>query len=138
MAISTPQSGKQSNISSERDSGFNIRTTLPDELLRHNISDEELTMMSDSKRDNIWEGMWVAIGSTIGFLPSGVSILFAFSSDESYRMTGLELAQVILFFMSLISAGILVAISKNKLKDIRDLVTAIRERTKCLQESTQA
>jgi uncharacterized membrane protein len=111
---------------------------MPDEVLRHNISDEELTMLADARRDNIWEGMWVALGSTVGFLPSAVSTIYAYIKMENYALPGLDLIQLVLFFVSLTSFLILLFITRNKSRDIKDLVKAIRERTKCLRESTSA
>lgn len=54
---------------------YNIARTLPDELLRHDISDEELDMLCGSRTGGIREGMWAAIGTTAGAIPTGLSAL---------------------------------------------------------------
>ena len=70
-------------IASERESRLRIRTTMPDELLRHDISDEELEALAETRRDHLWEGMWVSLGSAIGFLPTTIiSIYSAYVADE--------------------------------------------------------
>lgn len=41
-------------ISTDSPTGFTIMETRPDKLLRHSISDEELTMLEDTRRDYLW------------------------------------------------------------------------------------
>jgi hypothetical protein len=47
-------------------SGYAVRTTLPDELLRHDISDEELDQLGDTQRGFFHEAMWSCIAGAVG------------------------------------------------------------------------
>lgn len=58
--------------------GFTISTTVPDELLRHDISDEELDLLCETRRDNIWEGLWIATGLALGGVPSTIPAVLTY------------------------------------------------------------
>lgn len=119
-----------SGISSENKSTLNIRTTMPDELLRHNISDEELTDLADTRRDSLWEGMWVALGSAIGFLPTTIMAFYqAYFKDVPIPISFIDLFQVILFFVSAAIFIVLCIVLRSKSQTATNLVTAIRNRT---------
>lgn len=116
----------------EQKEGLKVKTTMPDELLRHNISDEELQVLADMRRDHLWEGMWVALGIFLGFIPTVFSaIKNAYFIEERARisMSGGDLIQVILFAASFFIFALLCYIFKNKGKSAGDLVDAIRKRT---------
>ena len=49
---------------------YKIERTSPDVLLRHDISDEELEKLADTKRDYLWEGKRVALGVFLGVAPA--------------------------------------------------------------------
>ena len=49
---------------------YKIERTSPDVLLRHDISDEELDKLADTRRDYLWEGKWVALGVCVGVGPA--------------------------------------------------------------------
>ena len=121
------------NISAEAPSRIKIFETRPDEILRHNISDEELSVLADSRRDYLWEGMWVALGFAFGMAPSSISTMKKWviaDVDSLINFTGGELFEIVAFFVSSAVFGLLCYIMKNKGKDARDLVQEIRDRTK--------
>ena len=110
---------------------YTITTTRPDELLRHDISDEELGILFDMKRDHIWKGMWVALGLGVGAAPAAfAAIRSSFWTQPPAEFTAADLIQVILCVVGLAVGGVLSFVMRNKGRDARDLGTAIRERTK--------
>src|ERR1700686_4574644 len=60
----------------ELSGGIPVRTTQPDFLLRHNISDEELTMLQKSRSDEAWEMTLAAGGAAVGAAPQVLRDLF--------------------------------------------------------------
>lgn len=76
--------------------GLTIRRTAPDELLRHDISDEELDMLCDSRRDNLSEGMWACIGGALGGVPSAIPALVHYWNSTT-PMPLSDLLQIIVF-----------------------------------------
>ena len=109
---------------------YKIERTSPDVLRRHDISDEELEKLADTKRDYLWEGKWVALGVCLGVAPACLDELSeAYFADPSIPLSAGGLAQVVIFFASAVAFGILWPVMKGKGRDAGDLATAIRERT---------
>ncbi len=118
-------------ISSEVRRPYNVLRTSPDELLRHDISDEELGMLADMRRDYLWEGKWVALGVFLGVAPACVDALWdAYVEDPGASLSIGDLFQVVVFFGALVAFGILWRVMKRKSSDSQDLAKAIRQRTK--------
>ena len=89
---------------------FPIRTTMPAELLRHDISDEELDMLDASKRDTLREAAWGFFGLGGGFVFSAARNIHAtYISDKPVPLTGVDLIEVIACFAS-VAIGITLAI----------------------------
>lgn len=108
-----------------------ISRTTPDELLRHDISDEELNMLGDMRRDYLWEGMWVALGITLGVAPASMfALITSYGGEQNIALSLTDLAQTIIFFTALVGFGILCWVMKSKSKIARDLVRKIKDRTK--------
>lgn len=109
---------------------YKIERTGPDVLLRHDISDEELEKLADTKRDYLWEGKWVALGVCLGAVKACFDALSgAYISDPSVPLAIGGLIQVVIFFASAAAFGILWHVMKRKTSAASDLATAIRERT---------
>ena len=109
---------------------YRIERTGPDVLRRHDISDEELTSLADTKRDYLWEGKWVALGVLLGSLQACINALWgAYGRDPGIPLTPGDLFQVLVFFMALIACAILWLVMKKKTTDASDLAKSIRERT---------
>ena len=125
-------SAAPSAISSGRPTApYNISRTTPDELLRHDISDEELNVLGDMRRDYLWEGMWVALGITVGVAPACLEALIeSYGGENTVALPPTDLAQIIIFFGAFLVFGIICWVMKSKSKVARDLVKKIKERTK--------
>lgn len=130
MGNNDPQSGgPQFNLQPEQ--AYTIKRTQPDEIVRHDISDEELTTLSDTKRGGLWEAMWIALGMSAGFAETAVSaIVDSYSSDKVQPLSVGDQAQVIIFFCALVAFIILWFVHGNKRKGAKDLVDEIRKRSK--------
>lgn len=111
---------------------YNIQETLPDELLRHNISDEELGMLGDLRRDYVWEGLWATAGIALGALPGSLDALITtyWSGPQNAPMPLPDLAQVIIFFGGACVYGALVFVFRRRSSNATDMVQSIRDRTK--------
>jgi hypothetical protein len=111
---------------------FPIRTTLPDEVLRHDISDEELDMLGDTKRGFFHEFMWAAFSGAIGAGPAALhSIGMAYFVGKPEPISGFRLLEIVLFFgflfLGIFSAIVVCMESK---KDPQSLKEKIRTRTR--------
>ncbi len=129
MGSNDPGSGGP-RLNLRPDKTYTIKRTQPDEIVRHDISDEELTALSDTKRGGLWEAMWIALGMSAGFAETAVSaIVDRFSSDEVQPISAGDLAQAIIFFCALIAFVILWLVHGSKRKGAKELVEEIRRRS---------
>ena len=104
-------------------------TTRPDKLIRHNISDEELTMISSSNRDYLLESIWGLFGLGAGLLfPSISSIRDAYFLEPNASLSLIDLLQIIFCSVSLIVAITIMVIRWRGNKDATNLVNEIRNR----------
>lgn len=96
MGNNDPQGGG-SRFTLQSEHAYTIKRTQPDDLVRHDISDEDLTTLSDTKRGGLWEAMWIALGMSAGFAGTAVSaIVGRFSGDEVQPISAGDLAQAII------------------------------------------
>ena len=77
-----------------------ISTTVPDKIVRHNISDEELDVLCDSSRDELWELRWAALGALLSALPAAMEGLYRYVTSPEGQMGPLTLFQVLIAFVS--------------------------------------
>jgi len=106
-----------------------VQTSEPDFIQRHNISDEELEMLCEGKKDLVLEFLWIAIGIFIGSLPSAVVAMANYwKAEQAIKMPLDDLIQIILFWVSLVATGILVVVSTKRSKRSIALQVSIRER----------
>ena len=110
---------------------YSITRTRPDELRRHDISDEELGILYETRRDYLWEGMWVAAGVALGAAPTCATALISVILKDTEKTFPIgDVVQVVIFFVAIAVFGVLCYSMRNKTRNVRDLVTAIRERTR--------
>ena len=108
-----------------------IIVSRPDEIVRHEISDEELQMLSDLRRDWTMEALWGFLGAAIGAAKGAFSALFAAYGEAIAKpMPSGDLFEVILFFVCVSLAGILLLVSQSRGSRAGDLVKTIRDRKK--------
>lgn len=67
----------------ESDHQYRITVSQPEEIVRHDISDEELTALSDVRGDYLWDGKWVAVGVCIGAAPRAIQAFVHAYVEES-------------------------------------------------------
>lgn len=121
----------QPTISAAPTAAYRVSRTVPDELLRHDISDEELDVLVDVRRDYLWEGMWAAGGIAAGSGKSAIESLYAaYGASPATPLTAGAQFEVTVFFVALASFGLLAYMLKNKSKVATALARTIRERTK--------
>jgi len=110
--------------------GYTVERTSPDQLLRHDISDEELGILSDMRRDHTWEGMWASLALATGAAPNAIAAIWqGYAATPSVPIGAVDLIQTIFFFVGLVLAGVLFLITRSRAKTAADLVTEIRGRT---------
>ncbi|WP_271896298.1 hypothetical protein [Candidatus Phyllobacterium onerii] len=61
------------NIDTGLSSAIQVYTGVPKYLIRHSISDEELTMLCEKTKDFVDEIMWAAIGAVVGSAPNVIA-----------------------------------------------------------------
>lgn len=72
---------------------------MPDKLVRHDISDEELDLLDASKSDNLTDAMWTLVGICMGAIPSSLAALWeSFSPEINTPLSPFDLFQVIVAF----------------------------------------
>lgn len=106
---------------------FQISTTRPDCLYRHDISDEELTMLMNSSRDSFTDAMWTSIGAFIGVAPSAISSISDYYKTET--MSVLSLFQILIFGISTALIIAFLCMCKNRPISAQALAEKIRART---------
>jgi hypothetical protein len=109
---------------------FEILTTKPDHILRHDISDEELVSLGEMKRNYLWEWKWATLGLSLGTLPQAFQAVSNAYFNESAPMSLDKLLEVLLFFVSLTVYCVVSSTLKAKLDKTEDLVKEIRSRAK--------
>ena len=110
---------------------ISFATTLPDQLLRHNISDEELTMISSLNRDPLLESFWGFLGIGVGtFIPSISAINNAYFIAESDKLPFIDLLQIVFCSVFSFAALVVLVIIWKRNKQATNLVEKIRNRKK--------
>lgn len=105
---------------------YKHRTTVPEFILRHDISDEDLTLVSSSNRSFVQEVMWVSLGAFLGALAPAISALEEFNStyDNFNKWDLIEclvcFTSFVVFILMLIMRTTSNDLSKDKLQEIRD------------------
>lgn len=110
------------------DGPYKFVRTAPDVLLRHDISDEELSMLCSDNRPLVQDIMWVAVGTFGGSLVPAISAVSALNS-EPHNFGNAELLECAICFAAAIAFIVTVIIRSNKSGATPDLATVIRERT---------
>lgn len=108
--------------------GYKIARTYPDAIMRHDISDEQLTLLVSGNRSFQSDVMWAALGT------AGGSLVPALSAIASLHKTGAdfgywELAECGIFFSALVVCILMITIVKREPISAAELARAIRVRT---------
>lgn len=107
--------------------GYKITRTKPDQLIRHDISDEELDMLCEGRKDHVWEGMWTALGVALGTIPTSLA------NFGKYQATGkigsVDLATLIICCVAIVLTAVLLAVGGFRGRGSGALKQQIRERT---------
>lgn len=105
-----------------------VVTSRPNHILRHDISDEELEMLCESKSDFVTEFIWVGLGGMLGSLPTTFVSLMGYSAS-TLALPASDLIQILIFFLSLGIVIVAAVVSINRGRRSKDLRTAIRDRS---------
>jgi hypothetical protein len=107
-----------------------VYTSQPKFILRHSISDEELEMLCEGRKDFALEILWTGLGILGGSLPAAVATIYRyFNAPAEYIFAIEDFLQVILFVIGLSIAVVAAIISFNRNKRSKSLEQAIRERS---------
>ena len=110
---------------------FNLYVTEPDEWLFHKISDDQLEMLSMSRRDGLLEALWGFLG-----IAAGSSIPAAVAAHDSYwveienriPLDFVGLLQIVMCVSAIIAAVVIAVLRHRRGRNSSDLVKEIRER----------
>ena len=105
-----------------------VVTSRPNHILRHDISDEELEMLCESKSDFVTEFIWVGLGGMLGSVPTTFVSLMGYSASTT-ALPATDLIQILIFFLSLGIVIVAAVVSINRGRRSKDLRTAIRDRS---------
>ena len=106
-----------------------ILTTQPAQLLRHNISDEELAMLGATNRDGLSEALWGFVGAAIALLsPVAEALWKAYIETPSTGLTILHLFEVAAFIGTSSAAITIWVVSSSRGKRAQGIISDIRGR----------
>lgn len=106
-------------------------TTFPDEFIRHDISDEELTILCHGgKQSNLKSLMWCGFGVSGGFSTTIIKIIDTYWNDPNQSIKPYDLLIVILFVLILLISFILFFFTNYKTNEADELAAKIRNRKK--------
>jgi hypothetical protein len=121
------------NVSTSADvsKDFTIETSFPDKVVRHNISDEQLTVLSSNKSDYMWEAMWASIGAFFGSIISTLTrINHAFWVDEKIPISFLGVVEIGLTSGAFILGIALIVFTHRRKSGPEQMAEEIRKRTR--------
>lgn len=107
-----------------------IHTSTPSMLVRHSISDEELSMLCEKSKDFVQELFWAALGVVVGSLPSALVTLFSLKKvDGNISLTVEGFVHIVFLFVGMSALLITGWLSYRRHKRSTNLETSIRTRT---------
>jgi hypothetical protein len=109
-------------------SGYHIYTTRPDALKRHDISDEELDMLSDDQGRKASDVMIGAIGAAIGSVSGAVSYVNAYFKNIITQLSVGDFIQTIIFACALACVVVILFITNGAALKRKTLKDEIRNR----------
>lgn len=107
-----------------------IRTSLPDAIDRHNISDEDIDVFVNSSRDGLTDAMWGSVGAFLNSIPTTISYLAQFLAHRHETLSRLALVQMLITFTSFTAALVIFIINKKKSKTCLEHAEKLRARTR--------
>lgn len=109
-------------------SDYRISTTHPDAIIRHDISDEQLTMLQTGNRSLQHEIMWIALGTALGAVVPALSAVSALNASPQ-TFTYWELLECVIFFAGTVVFAVMSIILWKEPSSVDALAKAIRDRT---------
>lgn len=109
---------------------YHIATSQPDVILRHDISDEELDMLCQSRSDLAFELILVSAGTALGALPSALPTLYrGVVLGGKFVETGSDLIQLLIFCCSVSVGASIWVVHNRRAGSSKNLRESIRQRT---------
>ena len=108
-----------------------VSTTLPDELRRHDISDEQLTMLVGLSSGNENQLLWIMIGGAVGSISAAVSNFYhAYFAPNPVSLTFGALFEIVVFATTAALAAVCYKIVGWRRNSASVEAQGIRERTR--------
>jgi hypothetical protein len=108
---------------------FKISTTAPEEIRRHNISDEELELLSGCIQDGLSDAFWALVGGALAVSPSAIAALWnAYFKKPPDALGALHLMEILILVGTLTPAIAIRLVNRSRRERAKDLVTRIRAR----------
>jgi len=106
-----------------------IKTTRPDAIKRHDISDEELEMLANDSPGRLSNAFWTFCGGAIAAAgPCFEALHGAYFASPVAPLSGVDLSQVVTFMVSAAVAVALGLVERERSKRASSLVQKIRRR----------
>lgn len=124
-AQSPPASG--ASISSAQQGSYQIVRTGPDEILRHDIGDDELTRLGEGQGGHLGDAFWAFLGAALGGATGGLGGLFRYLDNPTEPISSADLFQIVfLFVMAALAAGAGLALKMqgNPTKSLKEQIRA--------------
>jgi hypothetical protein len=124
---STGASFAQHTRSLQGGGGYNMVTTTPDHILRHDISDEEMTILMSGDNSSERDVLLTAIGIAVGAVAPAMSAIAKFR-DGKEALNGLDLVQSGIFVAAAVVALVMAFVRWKSPHTAANLAAAIRQR----------
>ena len=89
------------DTSSVSNTSIKVFITQPDELLRHNISDDELSRLCENKKGFLQDAFWVAVGGGLGSAAPGISAIINYFAKSPDAPKLPDIISFVILFMCL-------------------------------------
>lgn len=109
-------------------SEYPIRITKPSEILRHDISDEELNLLASTKRDSFSEAFWAMVGAAVVALPPAIKAIVNYAHGAS--VDGVGILEIAIFLVTVSIGGTIWVVGASRSKTASNLVAEIRARSR--------
>jgi hypothetical protein len=120
----------QSAIAGPQQSAYDIVRTKPDEILRHDISDDELTRLTETKTGYLSDALWAFVGGVIGSSPGAIGAGINYFRDAGRTLPVAGLGQLLILAVCVGAASVLAILAIKRERQRTTLLETIRARSR--------
>lgn len=132
------QGSSEFSVTATEAGDYPVRTTLPDQLVRHDISDQELGMFRHWRTDETTNYMLAAIGAAAGsFIGATRNVYVSYWKEGGPPLDAVGLLEILVFVASITIVIFCYRISEKRGDKFNEKITEIRARTRARSDRLQ-